>query len=131
MPIACSDSRPPARRSSLSTRRIALPCSLPTSGARSLVRHRPMRRSAALALVGVMSLLAACAGGGLVGGASSSQPVSSAPVDVARYGRLLAMSDERRIDTALIQGIFRSGSHAERAAAALAVGQVHGSALAP
>ena len=41
------------------------------------------------------------------------------------------MADARRVDTALIQDILRSGSRPERAAAALAVGQVHGTALAP
>ena len=92
-----------------------------------------MRRSAALALIALiamLSLLAACASGG-TGAAGSSSRASAAPVDVARYGRLLAMADERRVDTALLLSILRSGSSAERAAAALAVGQVHGAALAP
>ncbi|MDQ2930002.1 MAG: peptidylprolyl isomerase [Gemmatimonadota bacterium] len=82
---------------------------------------------AASALVACAAMLAGCA----TGGAGSGASVASAPVDVARYGRLLAMADERRVDTALLQGIFRSGSAPERAAAALAVGQVHGVALAP
>ena len=92
-----------------------------------------MRRSAAIALIALiamLSLLAACASGG-TGAAGSSSRASAAPVDVARYGRLLAMADERRVDTALLLSILRSGSSAERAAAALAVGQVHGAALAP
>jgi len=95
------------------------------SGERSPATPRTMRRSAALALVAQLALLGACASGGSM--ASAPSPV----VDVPRYGRLLAMADERRIDTALVQGIFRSGSSAERAAAALAVGQVHGTVLAP
>ena len=41
------------------------------------------------------------------------------------------MADERRVDTALVRSMLRSGSSAERAAAALAVGQVHGTVLAP
>ncbi len=88
-----------------------------------------MPRSGALALVAVaaqLALFGACASGGSLAAASSSTAV-----DVPRYGRLLAMADERRMDTALVQGIFRSGSSAERAAAALAVGQVHGTVLAP
>jgi cyclophilin family peptidyl-prolyl cis-trans isomerase/HEAT repeat protein len=72
-----------------------------------------------------MIVLAACARPG------TSPRTGNAPVDVARYGRLLAMADARRVDTALISGILRSGSRPERAAAALAVGQVHGTALAP
>ena len=84
-----------------------------------------MRCSASRALVALFPLVVGCASGGArTNGAS---PVG----DVARYGRLLAMADERRVDTALIQGIFRSRSSAERAAAALAVGQVHATALAP
>ncbi|MEP7065351.1 MAG: peptidylprolyl isomerase [Gemmatimonadota bacterium] len=84
-----------------------------------------MHRSiAALALlVGV----AACS----TGTSSTRSRVGSSYVDVARYGRLLAMADARRVDTALMEGILRSGSRPERAAAALAVGQVHGTALAP
>nr|MBA2685994.1 HEAT repeat domain-containing protein [Gemmatimonadaceae bacterium] len=90
-----------------------------------------MRRSVPLALVAIISMLAACASGGAGAGGGSSSHLSSAPVNVERYARLLAMSDERRIDTALIQGILRSGSSAERRAAALAIGQVHASVLAP
>jgi cyclophilin family peptidyl-prolyl cis-trans isomerase/HEAT repeat protein len=86
-----------------------------------------MLRSAARALGALFPLLAACATGS--GSASTSGP--SPAVDVTRYGRLLAMADERRVDTPLLQGILRTGSSVERAAAALAVGQVHGVALAP
>ncbi|MDB4910872.1 MAG: hypothetical protein JWO39_1695, partial [Gemmatimonadetes bacterium] len=89
---------------------------------------RAMRTSAALGLVArlaLLSALAACAG------ASTSARVGSSSVNVARYGQLLAMADARRVDTALVQGMLRSGSRPERAAAALAVGQVHGTALAP
>ncbi|MEO6209231.1 MAG: peptidylprolyl isomerase [Gemmatimonadaceae bacterium] len=82
---------------------------------------------AASALAVCAAMLAGCA----TSGAGAGAHAASAPVDVARYGRLLAMADERRVDTALLQGIFRSGSAPERAAAALAVGQVHGVALAP
>ncbi len=56
---------------------------------------------------------------------------SSSAVDVPRYARLLAMADARRVDTALIESILRAGSPPERAAAALAVGQVHAAVLAP
>jgi cyclophilin family peptidyl-prolyl cis-trans isomerase/HEAT repeat protein len=84
-----------------------------------------MVRSAARALGALLPFLAACA----TGGANAS--VASPTVDVVRYGRLLAMADERRVDTTLLQGILRSGSSAERAAAALAVGQVHGVVLVP
>ncbi len=52
-------------------------------------------------------------------------------VDAARYARLLQMADARRLDTGLVLGILRSGSPAERAAAARAIGQVHGASLAP
>ena len=77
-------------------------------------------------LLALLPFLAACATAG-----SGAHPSSSQGVDVARYGRLLAMADERRVDTALIQSILRSGSSPERAAAALAVGQVQARALAP
>ncbi len=52
-------------------------------------------------------------------------------VDASRYARLLQMADQRQLDTALVLGILRSGSPPERAAAARAVGQVHGASLAP
>jgi len=77
---------------------------------------------AALSLV---ALLAACATGGAAPRAAPSA------VNVARYARLLAMADERRVDTALVRSMLRSGASAERAAAARAVGQVHGRPLAP
>lgn len=92
-----------------------------------------MRADAARALVARVAravilasvfTLAACAR------ASTSPRVGNSPVNVARYGRLLAMADARRVDTALIQGILRAGSGPERAATALAIGQVHGTALA-
>ena len=84
-----------------------------------------MRSSfAPLALI---TMLAACASSGT----SSSSRVGSSPVDVTRYGRLLAMADARRVDTVLINEILRAGSRPERAAAALAIGQVHGTVLAP
>ena len=89
-----------------------------------------MRRSAARALGALLPLLAACATS-TVGGASANANVTSPTVDVARYGRLLAMADERRVDTVLLESILRTGSSAERAAATLAVGQVHGVVLAP
>ena len=94
-----------------------------------IVARRDLRaprraRIAALAALVALPLLGACASG--AGTRAVSTPRSSRDVDVARYGRLLAMADERRVDTALIQTILRSGSSAERAAAALAIGQVHG-----
>ena len=70
-------------------------------------------------------MLAACATGGAT--ARTAAPT----VDVARYARLLAMADERRVDTALVRAMLRTGSSAERSAAARAVGQVHGTVLAP
>ena len=41
------------------------------------------------------------------------------------------MEDARRLDTALVRASLESGRSAERAQAALAVGQVHGKAMAP
>ncbi|HSU92487.1 MAG TPA: peptidylprolyl isomerase [Gemmatimonadaceae bacterium] len=78
-----------------------------------------------VAILASAMVLAACAG------SSGSPRVGNSPVDVARYGGLLAMADARRVDTALITNILRTGSRPERAAAALAIGQVHGTALAP
>ncbi|MGE5727070.1 MAG: peptidylprolyl isomerase [Gemmatimonas sp.] len=75
----------------------------------------------------LLTMLAACASSGT----PSSTRAGSSPVNVVRYGRLLAMADARRVDTVLIEEILRSGSRPERAAAALAVGQVHGAVLAP
>ena len=75
----------------------------------------------------LLPMLAACATAGS-GAGSSSSPKG---VDVARYARLLAMADERRVDSTLITSILRNGSSPERAAAALAVGQVQARALAP
>jgi cyclophilin family peptidyl-prolyl cis-trans isomerase/HEAT repeat protein len=88
---------------------------------RMVMRSRPPLA----ALVWIFPLLAACATSG------AAPRAGVAGVDVARYGRLLAMADERRLDTALVRAVMRSGSSAERAAAARAVGQVHGRALAP
>jgi hypothetical protein len=52
-------------------------------------------RAAALpSIFASLLALAACAG------ASTSARVGNAPVDVPRYGRLLAMADARRVDTA-------------------------------
>lgn len=51
-------------------------------------------------------------------------------VDVTEYARLLRMADTRQLDTALVRRMLRSPSSAARAAAARAVGQVHGSGLA-
>jgi len=80
--------------------------------------------------VAMLPLLAACASAGSsANGAGSAQRTQG--VDVARYARLLAMADERRVDTALLQSTLRSGSSPERAAAALAVGQVQARALGP
>jgi cyclophilin family peptidyl-prolyl cis-trans isomerase/HEAT repeat protein len=52
-------------------------------------------------------------------------------IDSARYARLLQMADERRVDSALVLDMLANGTTPERAAAARAVGQVHGAALAP
>lgn len=74
-----------------------------------------MRRSIAAAALAIIAA-----------GAARAQTV-----DAARYAQLLQMADARRLDTALVLGILRSGSPAERAAAARAIGQVHGASLAP
>ncbi|HEY2896097.1 MAG TPA: peptidylprolyl isomerase [Gemmatimonadaceae bacterium] len=85
-----------------------------------------MRASAVRAtMVAFVFALPACAGSG------TGTRIGNSPVNIARYGRLLAMADARRVDTVLILEILRTGSRAERAAAALAIGQVHGTALAP
>ena len=52
-------------------------------------------------------------------------------VDVTRYAKLLKMADERRLDSALVLEILAKGTSVERAAAARAVGQVQGGAMAP
>ncbi len=77
------------------------------------------------ALCALLALLAACAT------SHSAAPESAPSVDVVRYARLLAMADERRVDTTLIHSMLRSGSGAERAAATRAIGQVHARSLAP
>jgi cyclophilin family peptidyl-prolyl cis-trans isomerase/HEAT repeat protein len=97
------------------------------SAARMLTARVLVPRIVRAAVLAPLLALAACAGAG--GGAGAR--VGASPVNVARYGRLLAMADARRVDSALIQEILRSGSPPERAAAALAIGQVHGAALAP
>src|SRR4051812_37731979 len=129
MPTARNVSRPPARLSSRSIHRIACPRFRLTCVARSATNEVTVRASAArvacMPMVAALFALAACAG------ASTSARVGASPVNVARYGRLLAMADARRVDSTLIQEILRSGSRAERAAAALAIGQVHGTTLAP
>ena len=89
-----------------------------------IVRARMALVTRATRLLPLLAL-AACAG------ASTSARVGNSPVNVERYGRLLAMADARRVDTALIQDVLRAGSRPERAAAALSIGQVHGAALAP
>jgi cyclophilin family peptidyl-prolyl cis-trans isomerase/HEAT repeat protein len=92
------------------------------SAARGLVA-----RPAPIARLALLLALVACAGAKR----STSTRVGLSSVNVARYGQLLAMADARRVDTALIEGILRSGSRPERAAAALAAGQVHGTVVAP
>ncbi|HEX6809528.1 MAG TPA: HEAT repeat domain-containing protein, partial [Gemmatimonadaceae bacterium] len=64
-------------------------------------------------------------------GGSAPAPVRGTPIDVAAYARILRMEDARLVDTALIRASLASGRSAERAEAALAVGQVHGAAMAP
>lgn len=80
-----------------------------------------------VAPLALIVLIASCASAST----TASTRMASGPVNVARYGRLLAMADARRVDTVLIGEMLRSGSRPERAAAALAIGQVHGSPLAP
>jgi len=64
-------------------------------------------------------------------GGSAPAPSRDASIDVTAYARLLQMEDARRLDTALIRASLQSGRTAERAAAVLAVGRVHGETLAP
>lgn len=63
--------------------------------------------------------------------AAAAGSASAQRVDAERYARLLRMADERRVDSALVLEMLARGSSAERAAAARAVGQVHGTTLAP
>ena len=77
-----------------------------------------MRRSVRAAL-----LWSALAAAGAAGAAGQQ-------VDVARYARLLQMADARRLDSTLLEDMLAHGSPAERAAAARAIGQVHGAVMA-
>jgi len=63
--------------------------------------------------------------------AGAPAPSTIAAIDVATYARLLQMEDARRLDTALVRTGLASRSSPERAEAVLAVGRVHGSAMAP
>lgn len=83
---------------------------------------RPRRALAAL-------IAAALACTPRAGGAPA--PSRAASLDVAEYARLLQMEDARRLDTALVRAALASPSSPERAQAVLAVGRVHGSAMAP
>ncbi|HKV51947.1 MAG TPA: peptidylprolyl isomerase [Gemmatimonadaceae bacterium] len=58
-------------------------------------------------------------------------PSAGASIDVPTYASLLQMEDARRLDTALVRTALVSRSSPERAEAVLAVGRVHGSAMAP
>jgi peptidylprolyl isomerase len=51
-------------------------------------------------------------------------PVSLSPADVRAYARLLAMTDARRLDSAVIDQALRSTSGPLRAAGTLAIGQL-------
>ena len=86
---------------------------------------RPARRSGAL--VALVAAALACA----VHGAGAPAPARGAAIDVAAYARLLQMEDARRLDTAVVRAALGSGHPVERAHAALAVGRVHGTAMAP
>jgi len=63
--------------------------------------------------------------------AGAPAPARRASLDVTEYARILQMEDARRLDTALVRASLASGRSAERAQAALAIGQVHGEAMAP
>ncbi|MBX6333022.1 MAG: HEAT repeat domain-containing protein, partial [Gemmatimonadaceae bacterium] len=79
------------------------------------------------------SALSAVALGALALGCASRGPAPRGErnaIDVAAYARLLQMADARRLDTAFVRAELRARSSAERAAAALAIGQVHGTAMA-
>ncbi|MFL5578074.1 MAG: peptidylprolyl isomerase [Gemmatimonadaceae bacterium] len=98
-------------------------------------------RTAALAALSAAAI--ACAGGaGATRAAERSTLDSRAPTaalpttapqdgDVRSYARLLAMTDARVVDSALVESALASRWPALRAAAALAAGQVHAAALAP
>jgi cyclophilin family peptidyl-prolyl cis-trans isomerase/HEAT repeat protein len=62
----------------------------------------------------------------LIAGLGSAQqaPARFDAGDVQQYAELLAMTDTRQLDTALIDGLLARGSRPIRAAAALAIGQV-------
>lgn len=94
------------------------------SGISSLVTQ-PVRRS--VALVALVAAMVACS----PRTAGAPAPVRGASIDVTAYARLMQMEDARRLDTALVRASLGSGHPAERAQAALAVGQVHGQSMAP
>ena len=86
---------------------------------------RPPRCSGAL--VALVAAAVACT----VHGAGAPAPAHGAAIDVAAYAQLLQMEDARRLDTAMVRAALGSGRPVERAEAALAVGRVHGTAMAP
>ncbi|HEU4643561.1 MAG TPA: HEAT repeat domain-containing protein, partial [Gemmatimonadaceae bacterium] len=83
------------------------------------------------ALAAVVALAGALAG---VSGCATSRGTGAAAAPGAAeqdtWARLLQMADERRLDTAVVRTALRSTSTPLRAAAARAVGQVHGQAMA-
>jgi cyclophilin family peptidyl-prolyl cis-trans isomerase/HEAT repeat protein len=56
--------------------------------------------------------------------ATPAQRTTLTATDISLYGQLLAMTDTRQLDTALIDRLLASNSRALRAAAALAIGQL-------
>jgi cyclophilin family peptidyl-prolyl cis-trans isomerase/HEAT repeat protein len=93
--------------------------------------HVPAARALLARVASVAGLASVIALSACAGGAGTNARVGASPVNVARYGRLQAKADAPRVDSALRGEILHSGSRPERAAAALAIGQVHGAALAP
>jgi cyclophilin family peptidyl-prolyl cis-trans isomerase/HEAT repeat protein len=89
---------------------------------------RPARRNGAALAALLATLLAALACGPRAAG--GPVPARASGIDVAGYARLLQMADARRLDTALVRAALQSGVSAQRAEAALAIGQVHGVPLA-
>lgn len=79
----------------------------------------------AVALCAAATFMTACAGSG----AASSATSGSGNAEVQLEARLLQMTDQRRLDTVLVDGLLSENiSMPLRARAALAIGQVHGRA---
>jgi cyclophilin family peptidyl-prolyl cis-trans isomerase/HEAT repeat protein len=75
-------------------------------------------------------VLAAAAAAAVAGAAQAQRPSLSAS-DVSLYAQLLAMTDTRQLDTALVDRLLASNSRPLRAAAALAIGQIGAEQGAP